>query len=101
MDLSGYARNFLFCNGKSLGIYMLLHQSTTYADANNNGLHAGTDNYEITKSGFVWFCKKALQLLLCYVKYKSHFLGQVLLVDITPTCIRKCYVSVSHQPLAP
>jgi len=33
MDLSGYARNVLFCNGKSLGIHILLHQSTKYADA--------------------------------------------------------------------
>ena len=56
MDLSGYARNVLLCNGKTLGIYMLLHQSTMYADANHNGLHSGP---QITISGFVWFCRKA------------------------------------------
>jgi len=37
MDMSGYARNVLFCNGKTLGIYMLLHQSALYVDANHNG----------------------------------------------------------------
>jgi len=61
MDLSGYARNVLFCNGKTLGIYMLLDESTMYTDANHNGLHTGTDISEITKSGFVWFCKNAPQ----------------------------------------
>jgi len=53
MDLSGYARNVIFCNGKTLGISMLLHKSMTYTDANHNGLHTGTDISEITKSGFV------------------------------------------------
>jgi len=63
MDLSGYAQNVIFCNGKTAVIYMLLHQSTPYVDANNNGPHAGTDISEITKSGFVWFCKKAPQMV--------------------------------------
>jgi len=62
MYLSGYAQNVLFCNGKTLGIYMFLHESTMYTDANHNGLHTGTDIFEITKSGFVRFCKKAPQL---------------------------------------
>jgi len=38
---------------------MLLHESMMYTDANHNGLHTGTDVSEITKSGFVWFCKIA------------------------------------------
>jgi len=29
-------------------------------------LHTGTDISEITKSGFVWFCKKAPQLYIIY-----------------------------------
>jgi len=59
MDLSGYARNVIFCNGKTLGSSMLLHESMMYTDVNHNGLHTGTDISEITKSGFVCFCKKA------------------------------------------
>src|SRR6218665_1089880 len=61
MDLSDYARNVLFCNGKMLGINKFLHKSTMYTDTNHNGLHTGTDISEITESGFVWFCKKAPQ----------------------------------------
>src|SRR6218665_3782045 len=52
--------NVLFCNGKTLVIYVFLHET----DANHNGLHTGTDISEITKSEFVWFCKKAPQLRL-------------------------------------
>ena len=63
MDLSGYARNVLFCNEKSLGIYMLCIKAQCMPMQNNNGLHAGTDISEITKSGFVWFCKNAPLLL--------------------------------------
>jgi len=51
------------CNGKTVVIYVMLHQSTLCVDANNNGLHAGTDISEIPKSGSVWFCKAAHQLL--------------------------------------
>jgi len=36
-----------------------------HTDANNNGLHAGNDISEITKSGFVWFCRKAPQMIYC------------------------------------
>jgi len=46
-----------------LDISMLLDESMMYTDANHNGLHTGTDKSEITKSGFVWFCKKAPQML--------------------------------------
>jgi|SRR6218665_16788 len=71
MDLSDYARNVLFCNGKMLGINKFLHKSTMYTDTNHNGLHTGTDISEITKSGFVWFCKKAPQMgskRICFVR---------------------------------
>ena len=33
MDLSGYARNVRFCNGKTLGIYILLHESMMYTES--------------------------------------------------------------------
>jgi len=47
MDLSSYARNVIFCNGKTLGspISMLLHERMMYTYAIHNGLQCATHRY--------------------------------------------------------
>ena len=66
VDLTGYARKIIILQWETLGICLLLHEGTVYTDANNNGLLADRPRAisEMTKTGFVWFCKKAPQMSL-------------------------------------
>ena len=82
MDLTGYAQKVIFCSEKTFSTYLLLHEITVHTDASNNGLHAGSDISEITKSGFVWFCRKASQLAMVNHSRWSYLRQCALLVLI-------------------
>ena len=61
MDLSGYARNVIFCNGKTLGISMLLDESMMYTDANHNGYTQVLISLKLQKVDLSGFAKKLLK----------------------------------------
>src|SRR6218665_844448 len=64
IDLSGYARNVIFSNGKTLGIFILLHESMMYTDANHNGLYTQVlISLKLQKVDLSGFAKKLLNCI--------------------------------------